>query len=83
MQKQSLGEKTVLKNLAEFTGECLWHSLFFNKITSGVPKTLSKKTPAHVVFRKFCKTTVKNCLYKSLNSHFFFIPNFENDGFVI
>ena len=48
-------EKTVLKDLAKFTGKRVYRSLYFNKVEGGGLQFYQKKTPAQVLSCEFCK----------------------------
>ena len=53
-------KKSVLRNLAKFTGKHLYQGLFFNKVEGLRPATLLKKRISHscfpVNFAKFLRT---------------------------
>ena len=74
-------KKGVLKNFAKFTGKHLCQSLFFNKVASLRPTTLSKKRLWHSCFpvsfakfsrKLFYRTLLDGCFWKnqSLNAIF-------------
>ena len=48
-------KKTVLKDLAKFTGKRVYRSLYFNKVEGGGLQFYQKNTPAQVLSCEFCK----------------------------
>ena len=55
-------KKDILGNFAEFTGKCLCHSLFFNKVAGLACKFIKKGTLAQVFSCEFWEIS---------NKHFF------------
>ena len=62
------GKKGVLRNFKKFTGKHLCQCLFFNKVASLRPATLSTKRLCHKFFPvscEFLKISKKTCFYRT------------------
>ena len=79
--------KSVLRNLAKFTGKYLWQSLFVNKIGPGACNFIKKDTLAQVLSYEFCEISKNTSFYRrplvaASDWLTFFLNKFVGKGFI-